>query len=569
MKKEIRDKNGRRIHAYVPELCHQLGKGNVDRREFLRTATLLGVSAGAAYAMAGKAMGEPVIKSAIAGETPKIGGTLRWGMEVRAVVDPAKFDWTQMSNVGRHVVEYLCRTGSDNITRPYLAEGWEASDDLKTWTFKLRKGVKWSNGDDFGADDVIFNFKRWLDPKTASSNIGLFAAMLEEADTGKKDAGGNPVMVKRMTEGAVEKIDAHTIRLNLHSPVLSMPENLYNYPAAIVHRRFEEEGGDLSVNPVGTGAFSLVDYRVGDRAVLQRRDGYWGKRPHLDRIEYIDLGEDQAVWLAALASNKVDGIYEVDVSQLDRAKALSGVVVHTAVTAQTGIARMQMDRAPFSDKRVRQAIQACMDHRKLLDLAYRGKGAPGEDHHVSPIHPEYAKLPVQQQDHAKARRLLASAGYPKGIEITIDLGNTSGNWEQVAMEEFKEQCKPAGIDLTLNVLPSARYSTNWTKPAFGFTSWTHRPLGVMALNLAYRSGVPWNESHYSNPAFDEALDEASATLDVNERRQKMEKVQSILQDDAVALQPLWRAVFTATRDRVKGYQIHPTLYHQFNAVWLA
>ena len=569
MKKELKDQTGKRVHPYVPELCEQLRKGEVDRREFLRTATLLGVSAGAAYTMAGKILGEPLTKKAVAAETPKMGGKLRWGMQVQEMTDPAKFDWVEKSNISRGMMEFLCRTGSDNITRPFLAESWEASDDLKTWTFKLRKGVKWNNGDEFNADDVAFNFKRWLDPNTGSSNIGLFAAMVEEVDTGKKDDKGNAVMGKRMTEGAVEKVDSHTVRCHLNSAVLSMPENLYNYPTAIVHRNFEQDGGDLSKKPIGTGPFELAEHRVGERAILRKRADYWGKEVYLDEIQYVDLGEDRAAWLAAIASKQVDGIYQFDVNQLDMAARLPGTVVHTATTAQTAIARMQVDKEPFTDARIRQAVQACMDHQKLLDIAYRGKGAPGEDHHVAPIHPEYFKLPVQKQDHAKAKKLLADAGHPNGIAIKIDVGNTSGKWELDAMQAFREQCAPAGIDLQLNVIPSAQYWEVWDKTPFGFTSWTHRPLGVMVLNLGYRSGVPWNESNYNNPAFDKALDEASAVLDVNERRKKMEKVESILQGDAVALQPLWRAVFTATNDRVKGYQMHPTLYHQFQNVWMA
>ncbi|MCG8356397.1 MAG: ABC transporter substrate-binding protein, partial [Kiloniellales bacterium] len=229
MAKELRDEKGKRIHPYVPELCEQLRKEEIGRRDFLRTATLLGVSATAAYAMADQLTGQSssVTRSARA-ETPKKGGRLRSSMRVQRMDEPATYDWTQMSNQTRHILEYLTRTGSDNITRPYLAESWEASDDLKSWTLNLRKDVKWSNGDAFNADDVVHNFTRWLDPNTGSSNIGLFASMTEEDSEGKK----------KMTSGAVEKVDDHTVRLNLNRPELSIPENLYNYPTAIVHRRF-------------------------------------------------------------------------------------------------------------------------------------------------------------------------------------------------------------------------------------------------------------------------------------------------------------------------------------------
>ena len=215
----------KRVHPGVEQMKKSLADGKCSRREFLRTVTLLGVK----------------------------GGVLKFGMVVQEMADPATYSWTEKSIVARHIIEYLVETGPDNITRPNLAVSWEASDDLKTWTFHLRKGVKWSNGDDFNADDVVFNFTRWLDPKTGSSNLGLFDAMLEE--TGEKDAKGNPI--KRMIKNAVQKVDNHTVRLNLKSPVLSIPENLYNYPTGIVHRNFEKEGGDLSKNPVGTGPYTL------------------------------------------------------------------------------------------------------------------------------------------------------------------------------------------------------------------------------------------------------------------------------------------------------------------------
>lgn len=560
MKKELKDERGKRIHPYVPELCEQLRKEEIGRRDFLWTTTMLGVSATAAYAMAGKITGERITPRAMAQEG-KMGGTLRFSMEVQEMTDPSTFDWVQKSNQARHVVEYLTETGPDNITRPYLLESWEASDDLKTWTLNLRQGVKWNNGDDFTAEDVAFNFERWLDPATGSSNIGLFAAMVEETSDGNK----------KMTSGAVEKVDDHTVRLNLNSAVLAIPENLFNYPTAILHRKFEEMGSDLSKNPIGTGPYELVDFAVGERAILRRRDGYWGKAPFLDEIHYIDTGQDPSARIAALASGQVDGIYEIDVTQIDVLDRVPNAVVHEAVTAQTAVARMQVDQEPFTDPKVRQALVACMDHQKLLDISYRGRGAPAENHHVSPIHPEYAELPpLPHPDIEKAKQLLSEAGFADGIELSIDVGQTSGAWELACIQALKQQCAPAGINLQINNLPSAQYWEIWDKTPFGFTSWTHRPLGVMVLNLGYRSGVPWNESHYANPAFDAALDEASSILDVNERRKVMAKVQKILQDDAVIAQPLWRAVFSATSDKVMGYRTHPTLYHTLlHRVWLA
>jgi peptide/nickel transport system substrate-binding protein len=561
--KSIRDG---KVHPYVPELYNQFLKGEVDRREFLRTSTLLGVSAAAAYAMVGQVTGESFVPQAQAA-TPKMGGILRASMRVQEMVDPATYSWNQMANQSRGFLEYLTHTGTDNITRPYLAEKWEASDDLKTWTLHLRKGVKWNNGDDFGADDVVYNFERWLDEATGSSNIGLFAAMTETYDTGKKK-DGKAVMGKKMLANAVEKVDENTVRLNLGRPVLAIPENLYNYPTAMVHRKFGDMGGDLSKNPIGTGPFKMTEYKVGEKFSLRKRDGYWGRAAYLDGVDYFDHGDDPSAMLNALISGQVDHAYEVTINQIDLIEKVPTLDLHETVTAQTGVARMQVDQKPFDDIRVRQAIQACIDHDALLKIAYRGRGAAAEDHHVSPIHPEYYKLPAQKVDIAKAKKLLADAGHKDGLTIKIDFGQADA-WHAAAVQAMKQQLAPAGINMELNPMPGSTYWDVWDKTPMGFTSWTHRPLGVMVLDLGYRGGVPWNESHYNNPEFDKALDEAGGTLDVKERRKKMQKVESILQNDAVIVQPLWRAVFDATNKKVQGHKVHPTQYHQFQNVWLS
>lgn len=575
----IKKKEFGKIHPEIPGLIEKLEKKKIGRRDFLRTSTLLGLSAGAAYTVVGQLTGAipGLVRSAYA-QTPKTGGVLKVSMEVQEMTDPATFDWVQKSNVARHIGEYLTMWGPDNVCRPYLAESWKASEDLTEWTFKLRKGIQWHNGDTFNADDVLFNFTRWLDPKTGSSNIGLFAAMVEEYDTGEKDKEGKPKMSKRMIDGALTKVDDYTVKLKTKTPQLSIPENLYNYPTMIMHRDFEKNGKDFSKHPIGTGPYTLTEFKIGERATLKRTDRpYWGKdldNPfiggpiYLDEIQYLDHGSASTAQLAAYASGQVDAIYEFDVAAQQMAQSLPDTNIHTAITTITVCLRMRVTEKPFDNKKLRQAIQACADVDAYSTLIFGGRAAFGEHHHVAQIHPEYFELPKPKQDIAKAKRLLAEAGFPNGLDLTMDIGNTSGPWQTQCGEIFKEQLAKAGINLKLNVMPSSKFWEIWDKTPFGMTEWTHRPLGVMVLSLGYRSGVPWNESAYSNPAFDKALDEAESIVDPAARSKKMAEVERILQEDAVMVQPVWVPKFTVAHKKVMNFKAHPTQYHLFHRVWL-
>jgi peptide/nickel transport system substrate-binding protein len=177
-------------------------------------------------------------------------------------------------------------------------------------------------------------------------------------------------------------------------------------------------------------------------------------------------------------------------------------------------------------------------------------------------------LPPIKRDVEGAKKLLKEAGYANGLELTIDVGNTDGPWHQTACEAMRDQMKEAGIALKVNVMPAAKYWEIWDKTPFGCTAWTHRPLGTMVMSLGYRTGVPWNESHYANPEFDKALDAAEATLDVQARKGKLGVCERILQDDSVMVMPIWRPVYTIAAKNVHGYEGHPTEYHQFNKIWL-
>jgi len=546
-----------REHPHIPTLKRQLAEREIDRREFLRAATLLGMSAGAAYAFVGEVTGEPWIAPALAqGALPR-GGTLRIGMRCQDLRSPHTYSWIESANSARQVLDYLTVTGVDNITRPWLVEKWEASPDLKTWTLRLRRDVKWHSGRAFTAEDAVWNLKRVLDPKTGSSVVGLMKGfILDEYDTGEKDDKGNPKKSTRLWDAnAIQKVDDFTVRLNGKTPQIAVPEWLFHYPLLMLD---PAENGEFKAGSNGTGAFQLVDNEVGRKQVLKARTSYWGGGPYLDAIEFIDLGDDPAAAVSAVAGKQVDGLYLADIVSLEPLQKLPHVKLYQVTTAYTATARVQPVK-PFDDKRVRQAMRHAIDSSAILQISHRGLGSPGEHHHVSPVHPEYAKLPPLPRDVAKARKLLAEAGYPSGIDVEIT-ARPQPSWELIAVQAMVEQWKEAGIRVKINVIPSTQYWEVWTKVPFGFTTWAHRPLGIMTLALAYRTGVPWNESKYSNREFDGLLTEAEGILDVNLRREVTARLEAILQDDGPIVQPVWRALFTFHDKRVQGFKMHPTGY---------
>ena len=544
-------------HCYIPTLQRQLAERRIERREFLRSATLLGMSAGAAYAFAGKITGESGEAQAQAA-LPK-GGTLRLGMRCQDLTSPHTYSWVESSNAGRQHFDYLTVTGPDNITRPSLVEKWEASDDVKTWTLHLRRDVKWHDGRQFNADDVVWNLKRVMDPKTGSSVLGLMKSFLMvDVETTEKDAAGKPKKAAQLWDpNAIQKVDDFTVRLNGRAGNLAVPEHLYHYPLLILDPK---DNGVFKIGSNGTGPFMLTENEVSRRIMFKPNKDYWGGAPYLDQVEFIDLGDDPAAAIAALASKQVDGIYFADVSQVDALKQLPHLQLYQVPTANTATARMHPIK-PFDDSRVRQAMRLAIDPAVILQISQRGFGGPGEHHHVSPVHPEYAKLPPRPRDVAKAKQLLAEAGYPNGIDTEVAArASDSSAWELVAIQAMVEQWKDAGIRVKINVLPSTQYWEVWTKVPFGFTTWVHRPLGVMTYSLAYRTGGAWNESAYSNPEFDRVLTVAEGTLDVEKRRALMAKLEEIMLDDGPIVQPVWRATLTFMDKRVQGFRMHPTGY---------
>ena len=544
-----------RENPNINKVKGQFADGKLDRREFLRYSTLLGLSSAAAYAFVGKVTGESFVSPARA--AMPMGGTVRIGMAVPELNDPHTFSWIFDSNITRNVVEYMTLTGHDNVTRPALLSHWEASDDLKTWDLHI-KDIKWHNGRPLIAEDLAWNIAHVLNPETGSSVVGMMKGyMLDEYDTGNKKDDGSALMSTRLWDAnAIEVVSDKILRLNIKEPNIAIPEHLFHYPFAILD---PEEGGKFGVGSNGTGAFDLVEHRVGEKAVLKARKDYWGDGPFIDELVFVDLGDDPSATIGALASRQVHGIYQGDISQVAAIDAMPHIELITASTGATAVARVQADQKPFDDPRVRKAMRLSVDTQRVLDLAYQGKGDPGEHHHVAPVHPDYKKLSAAGRDVAAAKALLADAGHPNGIDTEIAVNNNSP-WEVNAVQAMAEQWKDAGIRVKINVMPGAQFWGVWDKVPFGMTSWAHRPLGFMVLGLAYRTGVPWNESHYSNSEFDALLSKAEGTLDLEKRREIIGQLEDIMLEDGPITQPLWRNVFGARDKNLLGFDKHPTEY---------
>jgi peptide/nickel transport system substrate-binding protein len=505
----------------------------------------LGVAAASAYALAGLA---PPVRGAEA----KRGGRLRLSMRVAELSRPHSFSWVFDSNAVRQANDYLTRTGTDNLTRPWLLERWQASADLRSWTLRLRNDVRWSSGEPLVAEHVIWNLERWLDPEVGSSMLGLMGSYLLD------DRG------RLWTADAIERLDDYTLRLNLKHPQLAVPEHLFHYPALILH---PGDDGRWGVGALGTGAFEPVEIETGRRALFRRRARYWREGPWLDELVFVDHGDDPAAALAALGSGQVDGLFEASTLHYPALRKMPDVVLHSVRSAQTAVARMQPRHKPFDDPRVRRAMRLALDTEKLLLVAHLGLGDPGEHHHVAPVHPEYAPLPMVRRDVAEARRLLAEAGYAGGFKTEIACKKDPA-WELICVQAMVEMWRAIGVKCRIRVMPSAQYWDVWTEAPFAFTPWTHRPLAAMTLALAYRTGAPWNESRWSNPRMDALLIEAEGTLDPERSRAIMREIEALMQAEGPICQPLWRAVFTAMHRRVQGFAIHPSYYLFAEEWWL-
>ena len=555
---EFLTRTGKPLPQSVLTSAENAKKDPVSRREFLAIASAFGATSATAYGMLG--MAAPARAAAHA--NLKEGGTVRMQMEVRALKDPRTYDWSQIANFSRGWLEYLAIWENDGTFTPGLLESWEISDDATEYTLNVRKGVTWNDGTPFTAQDVARNIEGWCDKSLEGNSMaGRFATLVDE-ETGKA------------IEGAIEVVDDHRVKLKLPKSDITLIPGMADYPAAITPEGFDPD--TMLENPKGTGPYLPESLEVGVKSVLVKNPDHtwWGTEvfggPYIDRLEYIDYGTDPSAWIAAAEAEEVDAFYSMEGEYIDVMSTLDGWIENEIATAATIVIRpnqlAEIDgMKPYEDKRVRNALQLAVDNAVLLELGYAGRGIVAENHHVGPMHPEYAEVEPPKTDPEAARALMEEAGM---ADYEHELFSIDDAWRKDTTDAVAAQLRDAGIKVKRTILPGSTFWNDWVKYPFSSTNWNARPLGVQIWALAYRSGEAWNEFGYANSEFDALLSEALATADVDARREIMARGEKMLQDDGVTIQPYWRSLYNHTREGLVGAAHHIGFeYHPARMAW--
>ena len=461
---------------------------------------------------------------------PKRGGTLR----VAVVKDHSTFDPPIVLAVPDIIVtqqaydNLILRDPDDLSLIPMLAQSWESNDDLTQFTFYLRPGVKFHHGKEFKAEDVVYTFKRLLDPEV-----------------------GSPIAATLDFVTNVVALDELTVRFDLDSPNTYLPDLVALYHARIIPSDIDPER--LANEEFGTGPFILKEYVVDERIVMVRNPDYWWEgRPYLDEVIlfYIPEPETRA---EALKSSAVDVIHDLIASNVPTLEAHPETRVSVAASAAYLNLAMDITVPPFDNILVRRAIQAATDREAILQAAQFGEGGIAYDHPIPPGDPHFwegSKEAVPPYDVDLAKALLEEAGYPSGLDLILYTSTSAGTMVEMAVA-FKDKAAPAGIQVTIQREPEENYWTDvWMVKPFTTVSWGGRAPDE-ALSVVYKSNAKWNESRYNNPRVDELIIKARSQADPADRRETYGEIQRILIDEVPRIIPVFGPEFQGLRLNVR------------------
>ena len=507
----------------LDHMIEDVRRGRMTRREFVGRTTALGVSATLAGALFTKA----------AHAEPKKGGTIRAGVaggESTNTLDPALVA-SPVPQVGNaHWGEMLVDMTADGQVEMRIAEEVSSSPDSKVWTFKIRNGVTFSNGQPVTAEDVMATDKRHTDEASQSGALGIVKGISSMKAEGDK------------------------LEITLEAASADLPYLLTDY-----HLIIQPGGGYDNPNAgIGAGPYILETFEPGVRYALKKNPNYFDPNiGHADEIEILSINDNTAR-TAALQAGQVHMINRVDPKIVELLKGAPGVQVRRAVGRGHYVFIMHCDKAPFDNNDLRMALKYGINRQEMVDKILGGLGSRGNDFPINASYPLFDETIEQREyDAAKAKEYYGKSGHD-GSPIILRTAPGAFPGAVDAANLFAASANAAGIPLQIQLEPDDGYWTNvWNVEPFCASYWGGRPVQDQMYSVAYLSSAEWNDTRFKNAKFDELLMQARAELDQTKRKADYSEMAHILRDEGGLILPMFNEFVHGVSDAIGGWVDDP------------
>jgi peptide/nickel transport system substrate-binding protein len=522
--------------------------GYIGRREFMRRGAVVGMSLPLLSFLATACGSED--KDSGNGGTPatqedvnvKPGGVFRSGLQLPgSELDPLKVNNQGALGTLGQSGEFLIYSDRDLTPVPRLAESWKPNADGSQWTFKIRQGVKFQNGDPMTTEDIAATFNLHADPENGSNALSAFTGVL--------------------SKGGAQARDESTVVFELDAPNGNFPftTSSDNYNLIILPKGFDPESWSKTF--MGTGPWKLEKYRPNVGVTYTKNPDYWDKTrqplPDRNEIKYYEA-EDAAIL----------GIQGGEIDLLAQFSAVNGKALLTDPNisvielraAQHRQLHMRTDKEPFNDKRVRQAVALLINRDNVVKGLLEGKADYGNDSPFAPVYKSTDKsVPQRKQDVEKAKALLAEAGKE-------NFSTELRTWRVFEVPQYaaliQNDLKQAGINVKLNITDAATYygeavygESPWLDSTFGITEYGHRGAPNVYLGAPLKSDGTWNSAHFKNKEYDQLVADYVAALDLQAQRAAAKKIQEMLLDEVPIVFAYFYFYLTATKPTVGGMAV--------------
>jgi peptide/nickel transport system substrate-binding protein len=504
-----------------------------SRRDLLKGAAAMGAAAAigpVAAACGSSGSSSEATSSAPAAGTPNKGGDLMVGIvggSAKDTADPHVGSYEPDIAIQYIMYEGLTKWDFDAQLQNQMAETVEPNADGSVWQFKLRDGMLWHDGKPVTADDVVFSMDRIVDPKDPKAGAALLSGV---------------------TVGGTKKIDDLTVEFNLSEPNVLLADGLAERTTKIVPVGFDP------MNPIGSGPFKMVDMKPGEQFKWDAFADYWDTPPYVDTLTMIEFADDTAR-INALQGGQIQAMSQLPKSQVKVIEATDGL---GALIAETGGWRpftMRIDVKPFDDVRVRQAFRLIVDRQQMIDQAYSGLGALGNDMYGR-FDPGTPDLPQRAQDIEQAKSLLKQAGYDNNLTVQLVTSEGAlGGDEVAAAQVFAEQAKAAGVTVKIKKTDAGVfYGDDYLSWTFAQDFWGTR--GYLAQTTQGTTpGAPYNETHWKNAEWLALVKKAFTTVDLDARNELISQAQQIEYDTGGYIIWSWRNQTDAYSKTTTGYKL--------------